>query len=651
MSSLLHISRQLQSPEEEVRRAAVEKLRALANPEALRMLNLALGDESWRVRKSAVEAFAGYLDTGAAVSLLITALYDADNAGRRAGAVESLTEIGEPALDALLEAFATQDGDVRKFVVDILSRISSPRAVEALLKALPDPKENVRLAAIDALGNQGGDRAYAKLIEILEQPEYASAFAALHALGRMERELPFALIRRLAKRKALRWAVFEALGQSFHEEAVALLIQGLSDPSKSSRQAAIRSLANIHEKAKDPGLRRAIEFSLRQVFGNGDSAAIAEFLDSAHPHTKRGVVHLLGLIANSTAFRQLLSALPDDSLRPELTRALARIRRFSPDQFQQVLREQEDSVRETVRDLLQDSGPLVAGAPPMLPSSALSDAEFTWVRDRIAGYCGIYFDQELKYLVERRLVRRMETLGLKSFGEYILYLQRPGIGAQELNLLIENLATYETYFFREDFQLRAFREEILPEIKARKEKQGERRLRVFSAGCSSGEEPYTIAMLILESQAFSDWRVEVLAGDISAAMIEQARQGLYSASSFRVTEDYHLQKYFTKVGKKYKIAPAVKELVRFSRQNLFEAEPASQFANLDVIFCRNVIIYFSPPAKRKLIAQFYQLLNDEGFLLLGHSESLMNLSTAFRLRHLRHDLVYQKPPRERKEDG
>jgi len=651
MNSLLHISRHLQSPEDEVRRAAVEKLRAISDPEALRMLNLALGDESWRVRKSAVEALVAYPDTPAAVSVLITALYDADNAGRRAGAVEALAKIGEAALEALFQAFTTQDGDVRKFVVDILSQISSPAAVEVLIQALEDPEENVRMAAVEALGNQSADRAYAKLLEIVEQPEYILAFAALHALGRIDREIPFPLIRRLAERKALRRAVFEALGQSFHEETVALLIQGLSDPSKSSRQAAIRSLTNIHEKTKDQGLRRAIEFSLRQVYGNGDSAGIAEFLDSSHQHTKRGVVHLLGLIANPAAFRQLLRALPDDSLRPELTRALARIRQVSPEWFQQVLREQEESVQDKVRELLQDSGPLVAGVPRGVQIAPLSDAEFVWVRDRITTYCGIYFDQELKYLLERRLVRRLEALGLKSFGEYIFHLQRPAAGAQELNLLVENVATYETYFFREDFQLRAFREEILPEIKARKEKSGERRLRVFSAGCSSGEEPYTIAMLVLESQAFSDWKVEILAGDISATMIEQARRGVYSASSFRVTEEYRLQKYFTQTGNKHEINPAVKELVRFSHLNLLELDQAPQLANLDVIFCRNVIIYFNQEAKRKLVAQFFRLLNDEGFLLLGHSESLMNLSTAFRLRHFRHDLVYQKPPRERKGNG
>jgi len=225
MSSLLHISRHLQSPEDEVRRAAVEKLRAISNPEALRMLNLALGDESWRVRKSAVEALVAYPDTPAAVSVLITALYDADNAGRRVAAVEALAEIGEAALEALFQAFATQDGDVRKFVVDVLSQISSPAAVEVLIRALEDPEENVRMAAVEALGNQGADRAYAKLLEIVEQPEYTLAFAALHALGKIDREIPFPLIRRLAERKALRRAVFEALGQSFHEETVALLIQ------------------------------------------------------------------------------------------------------------------------------------------------------------------------------------------------------------------------------------------------------------------------------------------------------------------------------------------------------------------------------------------------------------------------------------------
>jgi len=649
MTSLFHISRHLQSPEDEVRRAAVDELRAIANPEALRMLSLALGDESWRVRKGAAEALALYPDTAAALSILITALYDADNAGRRTAAMEALSAMGERALGALIQAFTTRDKDVRKFVVDILGAIPDPGAVETLIEALDDPEENVRLAAIESLGQHQSERAFNRLLRVLEEDEYTSAFAALHTLGKMDREIPFPVIRRLAERKALRRAVFEALGQSFSEEAVALLIQGLSDPSKSSRQAAIRSLANVHKKTPEQGLRRAIEISLRQVFGNGSSASIAEFLDSTHQFTKRGAVHLLALIATADALRQLFRALNDDALQPELTWALARIRASSPDLFQQVLRGQEDTIQDQVRELLQDTGPLVARVPQPVPVAPLSDAEFTWVRDRIAGFCGLYFDQELKYLVERRLLRRLEARHLRSFGEYLLYLQRPSAGSQELSLLVENLATNETYFFREDFQLRAFREEILPEIKARKEATGERRLRIFSAGCSSGEEPYTIAMLILESQAFSDWKVEILAGDISATMIEIARRGIYSAASFRVTDEYYLQKYFTKLNGKYQILPAVKDLVHFNVLNLLLAEKSPPLLNLDIIFCRNVIIYFNLESKRQLVAQFYRLLREEGFLLLGHSESLMNLSTAFRLRHLRHDLVYQKPPHEGKD--
>ena len=649
MASLFHISRHLQSPEDEVRRAAVDELRAVSNPEALRMLGLALGDESWRVRKSAVEALARYPDTEAALSFLITALYDAENAGRRIAAGEALSTMGERALGALIPAFATRDKDVRKFVVDILGAIPAPGALETLIEALDDPEDNVRLAAIESLGRHPNERAFHRLLQVLEQDEYTLAFAALHTLGKMNRAIPFPVIRRLAERKALRRAVFEALGQSFSEESVALLIQGLSDPSKSSRQAAIRSLANIHEKTPEQGLRRAVEISLRQVFGNGNSASIAEFLDSDHQFTKRGAVHLLGLIASADALRQLFRALNDDALQPELCRALARIRSSSPDLFQQVLRGQENTIQDQVRALLQDTAPLVAGVPQPLPVAPLSDAEFTWVRDRIAGFCGLYFDQELKYMVERRLLRRLEALRLRSFGEYLLYLQRPKTGPEEINRLVENLATNETYFFREDFQLRAFREEILPELKARKEAEGERRLRIFSAGCSSGEEAYTLAMLILESQAFSDWKVEILAGDISAAMIELAGRGIYSSASFRVTDEYYLQKYFTKLNGKYQIQAAVKNLVRFQVLNLLEAEKSPQLVNLDIIFCRNVIIYFNQESKRNLVAQFYRLLNEGGFLLLGHSESLMNLSTAFRLRHLRHDLVYQKPPREQKD--
>jgi chemotaxis protein methyltransferase CheR len=207
------------------------------------------------------------------------------------------------------------------------------------------------------------------------------------------------------------------------------------------------------------------------------------------------------------------------------------------------------------------------------------------------------------------------------------------------------LTTNETYFFREAFQLKAFSEEIIPEIVAVKGAKKDKSLRIWSAGCSTGEEPYTIAMLLLERPDLADWRIEIIGTDISQRVLHQARKGVYGSSSFRVTDDIYKKRYFHEQEGGFRIADRVRELVTFSRLNLYDQSRFLFLGKMDIIFCRNVIIYFDQPAKKKVIEQFYNTLNPGGFLLLGHSESLMNITTAFKLRHLKNDMVYEKPSR------
>jgi chemotaxis protein methyltransferase CheR len=213
-----------------------------------------------------------------------------------------------------------------------------------------------------------------------------------------------------------------------------------------------------------------------------------------------------------------------------------------------------------------------------------------------------------------------------------------------LTEVVNTLTTNETYFFREDFQLKTFVREILPEIRAQKEQEGERRLRIWSAGCSSGEEPYTLAMLLLDMPAFQGWQIEIIGTDISQRVLNLARKGVYGTSSFRTTDDDYLRRFFVEYEGKYKIVDRVKNLVTISHLNLFDTTKVSLLGKMDVVFCRNVIIYFDATGKKRVIDTFYQRLRPDGFLLLGHSESLMNITNQFSLRHFTHDMVYQRPP-------
>lgn len=277
------------------------------------------------------------------------------------------------------------------------------------------------------------------------------------------------------------------------------------------------------------------------------------------------------------------------------------------------------------------------------PDIKMSEAEFRQIRGFIYDFCGLHFDIESKYMLEKRLNKRLAHLHLNSFKDYYYQLRYSRDSEEELSTVIDLLTTNETYFFREDFQLKTFTDEIIPEIMNKKRGTGDRSLRIWSAGCSSGEEPYTLAMLMLQNPELRRWDVEIIGTDISKEILSRAREGVYGKTSFRSTNDYYLDRYFTEFDGKFRISDHVKKLVTISHLNLLDRNKISLLGKMDAIFCRNVIIYFDLDAKKKVISCFYEQLQRGGFLLLGHSESLMNISTDFDLRHFTHDMVYQRP--------
>lgn len=272
----------------------------------------------------------------------------------------------------------------------------------------------------------------------------------------------------------------------------------------------------------------------------------------------------------------------------------------------------------------------------------LEDEEFRLIRDIIRDYCGIYFDNGSKYILERRLSRRVRGHHFKNFRDYYRFLRYDKRREDELVSIMDILTVNETYFFREQSQLKAFSEEILLDIMKRK--SDTKKLRIWSAGCSTGEEPYTLAMLINESGRLLDWDIEIVGSDINRRVLHVAREGVYRKNSFRTTEEYHLKKYFgPDSNDSHRISDKVKSLVNFSYLNLLDPYKVKFLGYFDVIFCRNVMIYFDFDSRKKVIDMFYNRLNENGYLLLGHAESLINISTAFKLKHLKHDMVYQKP--------
>lgn len=283
------------------------------------------------------------------------------------------------------------------------------------------------------------------------------------------------------------------------------------------------------------------------------------------------------------------------------------------------------------------------------PRVRLAPEEFRLLRDMVNVHFGLHFDDSGLYLFERRLAERVAALELSNFDEYYKYLRFNANGRRELEEAIETLTTKETYFFRQEYQLRAFQNELLPRIA--RANAASRQVSVWSAGCSTGEEAYTIAMLMLQSGTMYNWDMRVIGSDLSKNSVAFARRGVYRGASFRTMSDQLLNRYFTRADGGYQVIDSVRRICHFGQLNLLDNVRASNVGRVDAIFCRNVLIYFDEQKKKRVIDTLYQRLVPGGYLLLGHSESLLNVSTAFELVHLKEDLVYRKPVLSRQFDA
>jgi chemotaxis protein methyltransferase CheR len=280
------------------------------------------------------------------------------------------------------------------------------------------------------------------------------------------------------------------------------------------------------------------------------------------------------------------------------------------------------------------------GIEPQL--EAMTPEAFRLLADLVQAHCGIHLREEMRFLVERRIGARVRALGLPDFGAYYRYLRYDAGRRAELETAVELLATHETYLFREPLQLRAFSREVLPELAERRAR--ERRLHIWSAGCSTGEEAYTAAILLKETGLFEGWEVRIFGSDIARRALAAARTGAYGGHAFRNPEAEQIRRWFRLEGDRWVVADAVRSLVSFGYVNLLDPGTAGLVARADLVFCRNVLIYFDLPERRRAVQLLSDKLADGGYLLLGHAETLLDVTADFELVQLRHDLVYRKPP-------
>ena len=284
--------------------------------------------------------------------------------------------------------------------------------------------------------------------------------------------------------------------------------------------------------------------------------------------------------------------------------------------------------------------------PPTPKAVEPIDPVIRQIRDLVYKVCGIFQLEEKLYLMSDSCARRMKELGLQRTRDYWDRLTAPASREAEIRHLLNEVTIGETCLFRSQPQLDAVRKVILPELAADKTKQGVKRLRIWSAGCSTGEESYTLAMnMIEEAEALlKGWTVEILATDLNDRSIETAKDGIYGDYALRATPDHFKRKYFTSVDeKRLQVRPEVKEMINFSRLNLQDDSKMLFMKGMDLVFCCNVLIYFDAPSKSKVIDHFFRNLNFGGYFFLGTSESLMKLNDKFHLVHFPGTIGYWKP--------
>jgi len=297
------------------------------------------------------------------------------------------------------------------------------------------------------------------------------------------------------------------------------------------------------------------------------------------------------------------------------------------------------------------------GTSGAAPAPLLTDAELKLLQALVYQECGMHFDERRTHFLQDRLLRRLKECRVDSFYAYYRLLISPA-GKDELAKLLENLTVNETSFFRHKAQLDLFQKHVFEELLKQKQSRRDYSIRVWSAGCSTGQEAYTLAMLVTDALAYyylrnplplemplpkplipPPWRVEILASDISYSVLRAGQDGTYSETQMSSVDYAYRLRYFDKLGERYAVKKALKEMVHFDFHNL-KTEYLPQ--RNDVIFCRNVMMYFDEAEQKRLIEKFYRCLNAHGYLFVGHAESLLGITKKFQMVHKDSGTAYQR---------
>jgi chemotaxis protein methyltransferase CheR len=272
---------------------------------------------------------------------------------------------------------------------------------------------------------------------------------------------------------------------------------------------------------------------------------------------------------------------------------------------------------------------------------AITEAEYLKFCEYFYRRTGVSFGDNKRYFVDKRLIERIRKTGSESFERYFDGLRRHDAN-KEIEQLVNLLTVNETYFYRESDQFECLVNGILPELVQRRRKGD--RVRIWTMPCSTGEEPYSIALYLLENWAkVDDYEIQILASDIDTNVLRAAEAGVYDARSLHRLSRELVQRYFKQTGPdSFQLIDAIRQAVRFTQVNACDIEAMRGYVQMDVIFCRNMLIYFDDRSRRQAAESFYDSLVQGGFICLGHSESMSRISSLFAIRKFPQAIVYQK---------
>lgn len=491
--------------------------------------------------------------------------------------------------------------DERRARLEALRGQSVEHALPAVLRALADEDFRVRReAALVAASLVPREEAAAAIAQGLdERDDIALRNACAEALAEMgPAALPLvrsAMDRLDADGRKLCVDVCAKIGTT---ESVALLLEALADANINVTSAAAEAL--VIAKHLEPNARADVVFALVSTLAQGHSSLTSAALHSlAELDAKIPRLYL------------------DDAARdPALSRAVARLR------------------SRLEAPPAESSGDLSA--------IRMSPEQYARLATMVGERFGIVLPAHARARVERALRDRVALHHHVSFDAYLSFLSGEGDASRaEWETVAGRVTVNETYFCREPKQLRVFTDQIVPYLHARAATT--RRLTVWSAGCASGEEAYTLAMLLSDQPLLAGWNTRVFATDISKGAIARAKRGFYGAPAVRFVDEGALGRHFEVAEDGYVVRPHLRAMCHFRVSNLLDANPMGLFGPFDAVFCKNVLFYLDEASRDVVLAGLHRALNSGGILCLGHSDSLGPRTTAFELVPLAEDLVYRKP--------